>query len=70
MQNTNAIFVELYQKCWEHEPDNRPNIHQVISELNSISPENNNILTTFTPEESEESEESGKTENLYLSDSD
>lgn len=39
----------------------------MISELNSISPENNNISTTFTPEESEES---GKTENLYLSDSD
>ncbi|CAB5365074.1 unnamed protein product [Rhizophagus irregularis] len=70
IQNTNAIFVELYQKCWEHEPDNRPNIHQVISELNSLSPENNNISITFTPKESEESEESGKTENLYLSDSD
>ncbi|UZO28717.1 uncharacterized protein OCT59_022231 [Rhizophagus irregularis] len=70
IQDTNAIFVELYQKCWKHEPDNRPNIHQVISELNSIGPENNNISTTFTPEESEESEESGKTENLYLSDSD
>ncbi|PKC03080.1 hypothetical protein RhiirA5_424302, partial [Rhizophagus irregularis] len=53
--------------CWEHEPDNRPNIRQVISELNSISPKNNNISITFTPEESEESV---KTENLYLSDSD
>ncbi|CAB4419239.1 unnamed protein product [Rhizophagus irregularis] len=70
IQNTNAIFIGLYQKCWEHEPDNRPNIHQVISELNSISPEKNNISTTFTPEESEESEENGKTESLYLSDSD
>ncbi|CAB4416276.1 unnamed protein product [Rhizophagus irregularis] len=36
IQNTNAIFVRLYQKCWQHEPDNRPNIHQVISELNRI----------------------------------
>ncbi|CAB5194301.1 unnamed protein product [Rhizophagus irregularis] len=67
IQNTNAIFVKLYEKCWEHEPDNRPNIRQVISELNSISPKNNNISITFTPEESEESV---KTENLYLSDSD
>ncbi|GBC31985.1 uncharacterized protein OCT59_012865 [Rhizophagus irregularis] len=67
IHNTNVLFVRLYQKCWEHEPDNRPKIHQVISELNSINLENNNVST---PEESEESEESGKTEDLCLSDSD
>lgn len=62
---TNSKFVELYQKCWQHEPDKRPNIHQVNSELNLINPENNNVSITFTPKESEEN---GKTENLYLSD--
>ncbi|CAI2176288.1 10967_t:CDS:2 [Funneliformis geosporum] len=35
---TNDVFVKLYQKCWEHEPDGRPNVDQVISELNSIDP--------------------------------
>ncbi|CAI2193833.1 9494_t:CDS:2, partial [Funneliformis geosporum] len=36
---TNRIFVKLYQKCWKHEPDERPDIDQVILELNSIDPE-------------------------------
>ncbi|CAB5377464.1 unnamed protein product [Rhizophagus irregularis] len=62
IQNTNAIFVKLYQKCWQHEPDNRPNIHQVISELNRINYENNIIPA---PGESEESE---NTDDLCLSD--
>ncbi|CAB5299344.1 unnamed protein product [Rhizophagus irregularis] len=47
--NTNNKFVALYKKCWQHEPDDRPDIHQVISELNSIVPiirinsENNSV---------------------------
>ncbi|GES79523.1 kinase-like domain-containing protein [Rhizophagus clarus] len=41
--NTNCKFVALYKKCWEHEPDDRPDIHQVISMLNSIDP----TLTSF-----------------------
>jgi hypothetical protein len=57
------IFILL--ECWQHEPDNRPNIHEVNSELNLINTENNNVSITFTPKESEEN---GKTENLYLSD--
>ncbi|CAB5383863.1 unnamed protein product [Rhizophagus irregularis] len=60
IENTNDKFVVLYKKCWEHEPDNRPNILKVISELNCIDPENNNVL--IIPEESEESE---KTANVY-----
>ncbi|RGB24520.1 kinase-like domain-containing protein [Rhizophagus diaphanus] len=62
IQNTNAIFVKLYQKCWQHKPDYRPNIHQVISELNRINYENNIIPA---PGESEESE---NTDDLCLSD--
>ncbi|RGB27833.1 kinase-like domain-containing protein [Rhizophagus diaphanus] len=61
IHNTNVLFVRLYQKCWEYEPNNRPNIDQVISELNSINSENNN---ESTPKESEE------TEDLCLLDSD
>ncbi|CAI2169188.1 9190_t:CDS:2 [Funneliformis geosporum] len=34
---TNGRFVKLYQKCCQHEPNERPEINQVISELNSIS---------------------------------
>ncbi|RIA92255.1 kinase-like domain-containing protein [Glomus cerebriforme] len=36
--DTNYKFVALYKKCWKYEPGERPNIHQVISELNSIDP--------------------------------
>ncbi|CAB4433427.1 unnamed protein product [Rhizophagus irregularis] len=61
IENTNDKFVVLYKKCWEHEPDNRPNILKVISELNCIDPENNNNVPTI-PKESEESE---KTANVY-----
>ncbi|CAI2174373.1 16554_t:CDS:2 [Funneliformis geosporum] len=40
ISTTNATFVKIYQKCWKHEPDERPDIEQVISDLNSIDPEN------------------------------
>ncbi|GES99359.1 kinase-like domain-containing protein [Rhizophagus clarus] len=63
VRNTNDKFVALYEKCWQHEPNDRLNIHQVNSELKHI--ENNNEPTTFT---AKESEENGKTENLYLPD--
>ncbi|PKY48183.1 kinase-like protein [Rhizophagus irregularis] len=33
---TNVKYIELYQKCWEHEPDKRPDIVQVNSALSSI----------------------------------
>ncbi|CAB4479477.1 unnamed protein product [Rhizophagus irregularis] len=33
---TNDKFVSLYKKCWQHEPDERPPICQVIEELDSI----------------------------------
>ncbi|CAB4427075.1 unnamed protein product [Rhizophagus irregularis] len=51
--NTNVKFIELYQKCWKHEPDERPNISQVNSELNSIDSKNNNA--SIVPYEREES---------------
>ncbi|CAB4400961.1 unnamed protein product [Rhizophagus irregularis] len=59
IQNTNAAFVELYQKCWEHEPDKRPDIRQVNSELNSIDSKNNNVSTAVYSEEIETSEKIG-----------
>ncbi|CAI2169186.1 9189_t:CDS:2 [Funneliformis geosporum] len=34
---TNGRFVKLYQKCWQPEPNERPEINQVISELNNIN---------------------------------
>ncbi|GBC05095.1 hypothetical protein RclHR1_06020010 [Rhizophagus clarus] len=43
--NTNVKFIELYRKCWEYEPNKRPDIHKVNSELSSINSENNNIYT-------------------------
>ncbi|CAB4480987.1 unnamed protein product [Rhizophagus irregularis] len=56
--NTNVKFIELYQKCWEHEPDKRPNIRQVNSELSSIDSENNNnVCTVFYSKEKKTSEE-------------
>ncbi|CAB4480973.1 hypothetical protein RhiirA5_424604 [Rhizophagus irregularis] len=35
---TNDKFVSLYKKCWQHEPDERPYIDQVIQELDSFNP--------------------------------
>ncbi|CAG8758651.1 13492_t:CDS:2, partial [Funneliformis caledonium] len=52
ISTTNGKFVYLYQKCWQHEPDERPNIYQVISELNSVTDSN-----------SEESVRTEETEN-------
>ncbi|POG69060.1 hypothetical protein GLOIN_2v1630404 [Rhizophagus irregularis DAOM 181602=DAOM 197198] len=42
---TNDKFISLYKKCWQHEPDERPPICQVIEELDSIDPIINNIST-------------------------
>ncbi|RIA92256.1 kinase-like domain-containing protein [Glomus cerebriforme] len=48
--DTNDKFVELYKKCWKYEPGERPDIHQIISVLNSIDPidsENDNESNNF-----------------------
>ncbi|CAG8657443.1 9139_t:CDS:2, partial [Funneliformis caledonium] len=50
ISTTNGVFVKLYQKCWKHEPDKRPDIDQVISELNVINPKSH-----FNSKESDES---------------
>ncbi|GBC37961.2 kinase-like domain-containing protein [Rhizophagus irregularis DAOM 181602=DAOM 197198] len=42
---TNDKFVSLYKKCWQHEPDERPPICQVIEELDNIDPIINNLPT-------------------------
>ncbi|UZO20442.1 uncharacterized protein OCT59_012866 [Rhizophagus irregularis] len=49
--NTNVKFIELYQKCWEQEPDERPNISQVNSVLNSIDSKSNNVSIVSGSEE-------------------
>ncbi|CAB4492068.1 kinase-like domain-containing protein [Rhizophagus irregularis DAOM 181602=DAOM 197198] len=64
---TNHKFVALYEKCWQHEPHERPEVSHVISELNNIvsdnfSPKDNIASTTFTPKKGEANED------LYLSD--
>ncbi|CAB4441253.1 unnamed protein product [Rhizophagus irregularis] len=64
VKDTNDKFVVLYEKCWQHEPDNRPNINEVILELNLINPENKDV-STIPPKENEEN---GKTESLCLPD--
>ncbi|CAB4427398.1 unnamed protein product [Rhizophagus irregularis] len=48
--STNVKYIELYQKCWEHEPDERPDIVQVNSALSSI-----NSSAIFNLEKSEDS---------------
>ncbi|GBC07038.1 hypothetical protein RclHR1_00720047 [Rhizophagus clarus] len=60
--NTNVIFIGLYQKCWDQEPDKRPNISQVNSVLNSIDSENNNVSAVSYPKGNEESK---KTEIVH-----
>ncbi|PKY41451.1 hypothetical protein RhiirA4_455030 [Rhizophagus irregularis] len=48
---TNAIFVRLYQRCWEYEPVKRSDIHQVNLQLKSIDSENNNASAVFYSKE-------------------
>ncbi|GBB91629.1 hypothetical protein RclHR1_00190042 [Rhizophagus clarus] len=61
--NTNDKFVSLYEKCWQHEPNERPYIYQVIEQLDNIDlidPVNhkiNNVSTDLS------FNESGSTEN-------
>ncbi|PKC12291.1 kinase-like protein [Rhizophagus irregularis] len=40
ISNTNVKFIRLYQQCWRHEPDERPDASQVILELNNIDNSN------------------------------
>ncbi|PKY15797.1 hypothetical protein RhiirB3_520690 [Rhizophagus irregularis] len=35
--STNHKFIALYEKCWQHEPNTRPKIRQVISELEELN---------------------------------
>ena len=49
--NFNLLF---YLGCWQYESDKRPDIHQVISKLNEIYSENNNVSTNSTNLNSEE----------------
>ncbi|GBC02390.1 hypothetical protein RclHR1_00460028 [Rhizophagus clarus] len=53
--NTNSKFITLYEKCWQYEPQKRPDISEVTSELNKIHPidaENNNNSSSSKPNES------------------
>ncbi|PKY47231.1 kinase-like protein [Rhizophagus irregularis] len=36
--DTDHKFIALYEKCWQHDPHERPEIDQIISELNNIEP--------------------------------
>ncbi|GES83777.1 kinase-like domain-containing protein [Rhizophagus clarus] len=40
ISGTDHKFITLYKKCWQYEPDERPDIHQVISEIINIEPIN------------------------------
>ncbi|CAB5329072.1 kinase-like protein [Rhizophagus irregularis] len=73
--NTNSKFVTLYKKCWRHEPDERPDIQQVISEFNSIDPiipidsENNNISENINSIDESDATEKSENEDSDLPDS-
>ncbi|GBB91623.1 hypothetical protein RclHR1_00190036 [Rhizophagus clarus] len=55
--NTNVKFIELYRKCWEHEPDKRPDIRRVNLELSDIDSENIKTSAVFYSNEREINEE-------------
>ncbi|GBB98212.1 hypothetical protein RclHR1_03170008 [Rhizophagus clarus] len=68
--NTNSKFVALYQKCWKCEPDERPDIDEVISDLNSIDvikSENNKLSINFDSKESEKDASTKELEDHDLS---
>ncbi|CAB4428007.1 unnamed protein product [Rhizophagus irregularis] len=54
---TNHKFIALYEKCWQHEPNARPKIRQVISGLEEL---NNNeplvVSKNFSSKEIETTE--------------
>ncbi|CAB4470041.1 unnamed protein product [Rhizophagus irregularis] len=60
-QQTNDEYVELYQKCWEFEPKDRPDISEIVSTLKSINSEKNKTI------KSEENEITKELENDNLS---
>ncbi|CAB4427397.1 unnamed protein product [Rhizophagus irregularis] len=62
ISNTNDIFVALYKKCWEHEPGERPDIQQVISEIINI--ETIKLSNNFYFEEIETTENLDEDSNL------
>ncbi|CAB4376582.1 unnamed protein product [Rhizophagus irregularis] len=42
--NTPVDYINIYQKCWKNNPDNRPNMDQVLSNLKSINLDTIEIL--------------------------
>lgn len=59
-----TIYFYLFLlECWQHEQNNRPDISEVISELNFINPENEDV-SAITLKKSE----NGTTEDLCLPD--
>ncbi|RIA86607.1 kinase-like domain-containing protein [Glomus cerebriforme] len=54
IRGTNEKFIALYEKCWQQEPDERPDIHQVfhvisgLKSIDSIDSENNSASNNFT----------------------
>lgn len=65
-QSNFNLFIQI--ECWRHEPDERPDINQVISELKSIDdPENNvNSGREITNNESSEENEDKHFADCYL----
>ncbi|PKC06774.1 kinase-like protein [Rhizophagus irregularis] len=61
IKETNDEYVELYQKCWEFEPKDRPDISEIVSTLKSINSEKNKTI------KSEENEITKELENDNLS---
>jgi len=51
--DTNDKYIELYQKCWKFEPNDRPDIFEIVSTLKSIS-EKHNTTTNLEGETTKE----------------
>jgi len=62
--NTNDKFVKLYENCWQHEPDDRPDICKVNTELNSMTQSNQNFLINFENNNESNSFDSKESETI------
>src|ERR1051325_4678280 len=41
IEGTSSEYIELYQQCWDYDPDKRPNIQKILEVLNETSSQYN-----------------------------
>ncbi|GBB99331.1 hypothetical protein RclHR1_03490013 [Rhizophagus clarus] len=68
VENTPVEYTELYKACWDHEPDKRPTVQQVVTKLEEIMSQkiikNDNFVAN-----NQSSKEIQRTKNTSFSDS-